>query len=158
GRRRRRHAGRAGGMGARTSEGGPLGHAAAGPRDREHRGCARRRPVRSPVLRGYLRGRRARCGHGLRRRARGNGVRRAGHRPPGAGTGDEPVAHEPPDRTARMSHRGPLDSAPDNGSTGTTGLYNLPTIGKGRPRTSRFAALLWLVLWVVGIAAALPVL
>lgn len=57
-----------------------------------------------------------------------------------------------------MSHRGPWDSAPDNGSTGTTGLYNLPTIGKARPRTSRFAAMLWLLLWVAGTAAALPVL
>lgn len=56
-----------------------------------------------------------------------------------------------------MSHRG-LESTPDNGSTGTTGLYNLPTIGKSRPRASRSAALVWVLLWLAGTLATLPVL
>lgn len=58
-----------------------------------------------------------------------------------------------------MSHRGPIESVADGGSaggsTGTTGLYNLPTVGKGRPHTRRSALLLWVVLWLAGTAAAL---
>ncbi|MGH3359816.1 MAG: hypothetical protein ACRDO7_13525 [Nocardioidaceae bacterium] len=54
-----------------------------------------------------------------------------------------------------MSHRGAFESASDEGSTGTTGLYNLPTVGKARSKTRRSAVLLWLVLWVAGTAAAL---
>lgn len=53
-----------------------------------------------------------------------------------------------------MSHRGPLESTPpSNGSTGTTGLYNLPAVIKPRPKR-RFGAGLWVTLWVIGTAAA----
>ncbi|MDN5855031.1 MAG: hypothetical protein L0K86_19710 [Actinomycetia bacterium] len=54
-----------------------------------------------------------------------------------------------------MSHRTPIAPEPDNGSTGTTGLYNLPTIGRQRPATRRLSVLVWIVLWIVGTAAAL---
>ena len=54
-----------------------------------------------------------------------------------------------------MSHRSPVTPEPEDESSGTTGLYNLPTIGRQRPATRRIAVLAWVVLWLIGIAAAL---
>lgn len=54
-----------------------------------------------------------------------------------------------------MSHRSPIDPESDDDATGTTGLYNLPTVGRQRPATRRAAVLGWIVLWLVGVAAAL---
>lgn len=54
-----------------------------------------------------------------------------------------------------MSHRGPISPESDDGSNGTTGLYNLPTVGRQRPATRRAAVVGWVALWLVGTAAAL---
>lgn len=54
-----------------------------------------------------------------------------------------------------MSHRSPIQPESDDGHTGTTGLYNLPTVGRQRPATHRAAVLGWVVLWLVGTAASL---
>lgn len=62
-----------------------------------------------------------------------------------------------------MSHRGPIESppgpaSPENGSTGTTGLYNLPVLANPQPTSRRFAVVVWVLCWLLATVAALTAL